>query len=257
MRLPASTLLGFLRPFGDGDGGDGKSGNGNDSANKGGSQGQGDKGQNSGAGRETPVTMEAIRGLLDERLTPLEREVKTFGNFRGQVSRHLKIGGGRSDDGDDANDDDKSSSGSKSGKGKSDAEKMEGAAARRLQDLEERANRAQIKADLGEALAAHTAGLVVGAREKIERLVRSGLRVVEGRTVYDTGEELLDLAEVVKKEAADPIFRPASSKGSGGGTRGEADAGAQDKGSTFEDVNIESMSDEEFEKFRKKHKPGR
>ncbi len=254
MRHRASTLPGFLRPFGDGDDDDGKSGSGDDAAKKGGSQGQGDKGQNSGTGRETPVTLEAIRGLLDERLNPLEREVKSFGNFRGQVSRHLKIGS-RNDD-DDDNADGESSPGSKSSK-KTDAEKKEGAAARRLQELEDRANKAQIKADLNEALATHTAGLVTGAREKIERLVRAGLRVVEGRTVYDTGEELLDLEEVVKKEASDPLFRPASSKGSGGGSKGETEAGSKKTASSFDDVDFDSMSEEEFEAFRKKNKSRR
>ena len=248
-----SALKPGLIPWGPDDGDD-DTGAGGD-----GSQGSGEQGQ-SGGDRATPLTEEGLERLLDSRLGPIENEVRRFGNFQGQVRRHLGLGDrnrnrGGDDQGDEGRDDrgqgnddrDRRREGGKKGE-LSDAEKRANAAERRWKDLEEKAERSQVRADLRDALDGYEDKLVKGARAKIERILGSGLRVVDGKTVYDNGEEIVDLEEIVKTEASDPLYLKASKKKPGGREEGEAE-GNDRKPKGWDDLDLESMSDDEFEKL--------
>lgn len=230
-------------PWGPDDGGEG------DDAGDAGSQGSGEQGQ-SGGDRGTPLTEEGFERILNSRLAPIEQEVQRFGNFRGQVSRHLNIGQRGRDEGDGGDGDGDRGGKGEGGKGKglSDAEKRANAAEKRLADLEKRAERSQTRAELREALDAHDKTLVKGARAQIESNLRD-LRVVDGQTMLDTGTELISLDDAVKAQVANPLFLKASTKKPGGGNDGEADDSRTGGPKGFEDMDLDSMSDDDFGKL--------
>jgi len=243
--LAAQLSRRLPRPFGPGDDAEGNLGTG----------GGQDQSANPVGDGATPLTLQDIDRLLNERLAPVQRAMDDTRNHREQVNRRLGLGKYKGQQEVDEGAEDRN----QDGKQLTGAEKRAAAAEKRLAAIEQKAAAATIKSTIADGLdSLDQATLAPGARGIIERLIRQGavLDPDSGRVYFDDGETQVPIEEAIQTESNSPMFRKASSRQGGGGKAGEATASQAQGPSEFEELTEEEvagMTDADFAKLRAKH----
>lgn len=241
------VLFLVAKPFGPDDDGDDDTAQGAEGAEGESSRASGEQGQ-TGEGDDSPLTVGALKQILNERLTPIEQEQQRARNKRAAERRRAgKVGkgdeGGREGAGEGAD----------GNRQKSTRELADEARERRLERLERLEQQREIRSAFDRELRKHEDALVKGAGAKIERMLASSVVIDDGEVFYrePTGD-LIDLAEAIEREAQDPMFRLGAKRPATKPAKGDPKGGEGSNLPASYDVDFDSMSDEELEAWEKK-----